>query len=38
VDWLQYSATDPIVGEPLTIDMCVPDLAMQNRIYQDQLT
>merc|ERR1712196_408130 len=37
VDWLQYSQTDPICGEPLTLDLCVPDIEMQTRIYQDQL-
>ncbi|CAD7948427.1 unnamed protein product [Amoebophrya sp. A25] len=37
VDWLQFSQTDPICGQPLTIDDCVPYTELQQKIFENQL-
>mmetsp|Transcript_17245 Transcript_17245/g.42785 ORF Transcript_17245/g.42785 Transcript_17245/m.42785 type:complete len:665 (-) Transcript_17245:1904-3898(-) len=36
-DWLQFSATDPICGQPLTMDDCVPYTELQAKIFEEQL-
>lgn len=36
-DWLQFSETDPICGQPLNMADCVPYVELQNKIFQDQL-
>ena len=37
-DWLQFSQTDPICGQPLTLEQCVPETNLQNKIFQNQLS
>ena len=37
-DWLQFSQTDPICGQPLVMDQCVPETNLQNKIFQNQLS
>ncbi|CAD7961094.1 unnamed protein product [Amoebophrya sp. A120] len=36
-DWLQFSATDPICGQPLIMDDCVPYTELQAKIFEEQL-